>query len=99
MNLFIRSESIWTMFWELLERKIMREDRFAELFAQAMTEVEAHPEWNKVNLDELTETVKQGPYSWSPEPLDKETRAYLTARIEELRKRYAALGEGNNQPI
>ncbi len=97
MNLFIRSESIWTMFWELLERKIMREDRFAELFAQAMTEVEAHPEWNNVNLDELTETVKQGPYSWSPQPLDKETRAYLTARIEELRKRYAALSDGNKQ--
>lgn len=99
MNLFIRSESIWTMFWELLERKIMREDRFAELFAQAMKEVEAHPEWNKVNLDELTETVKQGPYTWAPQPLDSETRAYLTARIEELHKRYAALGEDNNQPI
>ncbi|HNB21532.1 MAG TPA: AAA family ATPase, partial [Candidatus Melainabacteria bacterium] len=40
MNLFIRSENIWTMFWELLEDKIMREDRFAELFAAAMKEVE-----------------------------------------------------------
>ncbi len=97
MNLFIYSESIWTMFWELLESKIMREDRFAELFQMAMKEVEAHPEWKNGSLDALMEKVKRDPYSWSAEPLEAGTRAYLTARIEELRKRYMALCEANNE--
>ena len=94
MNLFIRSESIWTMFWELLEEKIMREDRFAELFAEAMKEIEAHPEWANGRLDALMEKVKKDPYSWSAEPLDEATRAFINGRIEELRVRYAALLEG-----
>lgn len=97
MNLFIYSESIWTMFWELLERKIMRQDRFAELFAAAMKEVEAHPEWKNGSLETLMEKVKKEPYSWSAEPLEAGTRAYLTQRIDELRKRYVALCEANNK--
>ncbi len=97
MNLFIYSESIWTMFWELLEVKIMREDRFAELFQMALKEVDAHPEWKNGSLDALMEKVKRDPYSWSAEPLEAGTRAYLTARIEELRKRYVALCEANQE--
>ncbi len=93
MNLFIRSESVWKMFWELLERKIMRGDRFAELFASAMQEVKSHPMWNNGELDVLLDTVKSDPLSWSPEPLNEETRSYLNARVEELRTRYAALCE------
>lgn len=95
MNLFIRSESVWTMFWELLEGKIMREDRFAELFAAAMREVEAHPQWCNGSLDALLERVKKDPHDWSAEPLNDETRAYLTSRIEDLRKRYAVLCQDN----
>lgn len=100
MNLFIRSESIWTMFWELLEHKIMREDRFAELFALAIKEVEVRPEWNNGSLEALLERVKKDPYSWSAPPAEAGTRAYLTERIEQLRKRYLALPaqhETNNQ--
>ena len=93
MNLFIRSESIWTMFWELLEGKIMREDRFAELFAAAMKEVEAHPEWANGRLDALMETIKRDPYSWSAAPLDEGTRTFINARIDDLRVRYAAYCE------
>lgn len=96
MNLFIRSESIWTMFWELLEAKIMREDRFAELFQQAMKEVEEHPEWKNGSLDALMEKVKRDPYSWSADPLEASTRAYIDARIDVLRKRYVALCEANS---
>ncbi|MCC7527627.1 MAG: AAA family ATPase [Candidatus Melainabacteria bacterium] len=91
MNLFIRSESVWTMFWELLEGKIMREDRFAALFAAAMKEIEAHPEWANGRLDALMDKVKKDPYGWSADPLDEGTRAYLTQRIDELRTRYLAL--------
>jgi|GEM_PF-1672390 len=91
MNLFVRSESVWTMLWELLEHKIMRADRFAEVFASAVKEVDAHSEWSKENLNAVMENVMSDPYGWSPEPLDRETRAYLTARIEELRNRYEAL--------
>ena len=91
MNLFIRSQSVWTMFWELLEHKIMREDRFADLFASAMKEVEAHPEWKNGDLNMLMEKVKSDPYGWSAEPLNEETRAFLAGRINELRNRYEAL--------
>jgi ATP-dependent Zn protease len=96
MNLFIRSESIWTMFWELLEGKIMREDRFAELFAAAMKEVEAHPEWANGRLDALMETIKRDPYSWSAAPLDEGTRTFINARIDDLRVRYTAYCESQN---
>ncbi len=96
MNLFIRSESIWTMFWELLEEKIMREDRFAELFAAAMQEVEAHPEWANGRLDALMEKVKKDPYGWSAEPLDVATRSFIEARINNLRGRYLALEQDNH---
>ncbi len=95
MNLFIRSESIWTMFWELLEGKIMRQDRFAEIFAAAMEEVEAHPEWKNGSLDTLMEKVKKNPYDWSPEPLEEGTRAFIKVRVEQLRERYQALSETN----
>lgn len=91
LNLFIRSESVWTMFWELLEHKIMRQERFAELFATAIQEVETHPEWRNGDLDELLARVKNDPYSWSADPLNEETRAYLSARVDQLRSRYAAL--------
>ncbi|MBK8225117.1 MAG: AAA family ATPase [Candidatus Obscuribacter sp.] len=91
MNLFVRSEAIWTMFWELLEGKIMREDRFAELFAEAMKEVEAHPEWKNGSLESLMKKVSENPYGWSPEPLDAGLREYIKARIEKLRARYEAL--------
>jgi len=93
MNLFIRSETVWTMFWELLEGKIMRQDRFAEIFDQAMAEVKAHPEWNNGDLDSLLDTVAKDPYGWSPEPLQAETRAFVKARIEQLRLRYEALNQ------
>jgi len=96
MNLFIHSESIWTMFWELLEAKIMREDRFAELFKLAMQEVEDHPEWKNGSLDALMEKVKRDPYGWSADPLEAGTRAYIDGRIEDLRRRYAALCEASN---
>lgn len=96
MNLFIRSESIWTMFWELLEGKIMRQDRFAEIFAKAMTEVDAHPEWRNGSLESLLEKVKKDPYGWSPEPLEADTRAFINVRIEQLRMRYEALSKANN---
>lgn len=93
MKLFIRSESVWTMFFELLERKIMTENRFAELFAEAMREVEAHPEWAEDSLDNLLSQVKKDPYGWSPALLDEGQRAYLNQRIEELRMRYLALAD------
>lgn len=91
MNQFIRSETVWTMFWELLEGKIMRQDRFADLFAAAMKEVQAHPTWDNGSLDELLAKVTKDPYSWAPEPLDFATRTYLDNRIEVLRVRYEAL--------
>ncbi len=91
MNQFIRSETVWTMFWELLEGKIMRQDRFAELFAAAMKEVQAHPTWNNGSLEELLDKVTKDPYSWAPEPLDFAARTYLNNRIEVLRVRYEAL--------
>jgi cell division protease FtsH len=91
MNLFIRSETVWTMFWELLELKIMRQDRFAELFEAAMKEVQAHPTWNDGSLEKLMETVKLDPYGWSPAPLDVASRTYLDNRIAALRARYEAL--------
>jgi cell division protease FtsH len=97
MNLFIRSENLWTMFWELLEAKIMREDRFAELFAAAMKEIEAHPHWANGRLDSLMEKVKKEPYSWSAEPLDEATRAFINGRIEELRAKYAELQESGKK--
>lgn len=91
MNLFIRSESVWTIFWELLEHKIMREDRFAELFSAAMKEVETHPDWSHGDLNLLMEKVKNDPCSWSAPPVSEETRAFLAERVNELRKRYEAL--------
>jgi len=99
LNLFIRSQSVWTMFEELLEHKIMRQDRFAELFATAMQEVEAHPEWKNGDMDELLARVNSDPYSWSAEPLKEETRVYLNERTQKLRTLYAAVCKTNNQSL
>ncbi|RTL34616.1 MAG: hypothetical protein EKK48_31090, partial [Candidatus Melainabacteria bacterium] len=95
MNLFIRSETVWTMFWELLEGKIMRQDRFAELFAAAMKEVQAHPTWDDGSLEKLLAEVAKDPYSWAPAPLDFATRTYLDNRIAGLRARYEGLSLAN----
>ena len=91
MQLFVRSEAVWTMFWELLEGKIMREDRFEELFAQAMKELNAHPEWQKGSLEELMAAVKADPHSWTPAALDGADRAYIKSKVDILRARYQAL--------
>lgn len=99
MNLFVRSEAIWTMFWELLDRKIMRQTRFYELFNEAMKEVEAHPNWANGNLDSLLERVEKAPYDWKPEPLDAATREFIKGRVEQLRARYEALNEAEEAAV
>lgn len=90
MKLFVKSEHLWTMYREILEKKVMRQDRFEALFELMLKDLAAHPDWQTQSLEDFL--AAGGDFAdWTPPRLDAETQEYVKRQVESLRKFYDSL--------
>ncbi len=96
MKLFVKSEHLWTMYREILEKKVMRQDRFETLFELMLKDLEAHPDWQTQSLEDFL--AAGGDFAaWTPARLDAETRAFVNRQVESLAKFYESLPKASQE--